>query len=342
MGRVVVTGAASPLGRRVLDLLAEDPAVDDVHAIDAAPAPGVVATDLDTVEPKRLLDGAEALVHLGFTVGPLLDGAGAAEVDVAGTRRLLEGAAAAGIRRVVVLSSAMVYGARADNPVPLTEADPLRPNAELEFAVGKAELERLAREWRDEHPAASVAVLRPVVALSESSGAWLAASAWSGAGVQAGDDEPPVQFLHLDDLAAAIDLARVRGLDGVFNVAPDGWLPPDAVRELVGPTPRVRLSVRTAERLSALVFRAGLSPTPPGTLAYARFPWVVANDRLRTAGWMPRHSNEETFVAGSQTNPLTSMSAKRRQEISLVLSAVVLLGGGVAAVAGLRRLRRRR
>ena len=56
--------------------------------------------------------------------------------------------------RFVLLSSATVYGAWANNPVPLTEAATLRPNPELEFAVRAAERERIASDWKDEHPGA--------------------------------------------------------------------------------------------------------------------------------------------------------------------------------------------
>ena len=55
----------------------------------------------------------------------------------------------------------------ADNPVPLTEDAPLRPNPELDFAVRAAERERLAAEWRPTHPGATVAVLRPAVPVAE-------------------------------------------------------------------------------------------------------------------------------------------------------------------------------
>jgi hypothetical protein len=31
-------------------------------------------------------------------------------------------------------------------------------------------------------------------------------------------------------------------------------------------------------------------------LPYLVHPWVVANDRLRDAGWAPRHTNEEALL----------------------------------------------
>lgn len=343
MSRVVLTGAAGPLGRRVAARLVGHDDVD-LLALDVTPAPDAPVPVLalgPTADLKRHLEGADVLVHLGSSLGPVLDGTGASGVDLELTRRLFAAAGDAGVTHLVVLSTAMVYGAWPDNPVPLTEDAPLRPNAELAFAVQKAEVERLAGEWRDAHPGTTVALLRPVLAVSEETGGWLASSSWSPRAVQAGDEEPPVQVVHLDDLAAAVDVARAQRLDGPCNVAPDGWLPPERRDELAGPTPRVRLSVRAARRVEALRHRVGLNPTPPEVLAYTRYPWVVSADRLRAAGWEPAWTNEEAFVAGHPPSPLDGLSAKRKQELSLAVTGVLLAGLAVGVAVVVRRLRRR-
>jgi hypothetical protein len=76
-------------------------------------------------------------------------------------------------------------------------------------------------------------------------------------------------------------------------------------------------------------------------LPYTVHPWVVANDRLRSAGWTPENSNEETFVAGYPGGPLASLSSRRRQELALGVVGAVALGLVVAVVAVVRRARRR-
>ncbi len=61
-----------------------------------------------------------------------------------GTRRSLE--AAAGAATVVLWSSGVVYGAHPDNPVPIPETQPTRPNPEFPAAGILAESERVALE----------------------------------------------------------------------------------------------------------------------------------------------------------------------------------------------------
>jgi len=90
------------------------------------------------------------------------------------------------------------------------------------------------------------------------------------------DAIPPVQYLHGDDLADAVVLAVTAGLDGAFNVAPDGWMSEDEAQALTAGPLRVRLPRR---------LRVLRPDVPSELLPYLVHPWVVANDRLRAAGW---------------------------------------------------------
>lgn len=347
LGTVVVTGAASELGRRVCALAVADPDVRRVVALDRRSLrrlpKGVEGheVDLARADLKPIFEGATAVVHLAQAEPPA--GGAAPETSVGDgelTRRVLDVAAAVGATHLVLLSSATAYGAWANNPVPLTEDAPLRPNPGVALAAEKAEAERAAAEWRDDHPGSTVAILRPTVTVAPDANGWLARALARSSALPVADEEPPAQFLDLDDLAAAVDLARRGRLDGPRNVAPDGWITGDTVRALAGGAPRVRLPERVALRLAHLRWRWGLAPTPPELLPYTVHPWVVANDRLRADGWEPRSSNEEAYVSAHRAGPWATLSPRRRQEIALGVSAAGLLGGAAAVVAVLRRRRR--
>jgi nucleoside-diphosphate-sugar epimerase len=337
---VVLTGSEGPLGVRVGDRLAHDPAVDAVVRITPE---DLDAAHADPGSLKAKMDGASALVHLGRTDAVAeLDGTGTAGVDVVGSRALLEAAGSVGVTTVVLLSSATVYGAWPNNPVPLTEDAALRPHPALAYATHKAEVERQAAEWKEQHPGVTVAVLRPAIAVAEDTTDWLASSLWAGTPLAPGDGDTPVQFVHLDDLADAIDLARREALDGPFNVAPDGWMRSDELSRLAGRGPRIRLPERVSHRLAQWRWKLGLTSTPPGVVAYRINPWVVANDRLKAAGWVPDHTNEEAYVLGDRPTGWASVSPRRRQELVLGGLGVVLVGAVVGgAVLVRRRLRPR-
>ena len=163
----------------------------------------------------------------------------------------------------------------------------------------------------------------------------------ASAGLRVGDVDPPVQFLHFDDLASATALVVEERLSGVFNVAPDAWIPPDQMRALAG-RPRPRVPIWVARRLVGLRWRLGLSATPPEVLPWVMHPWVVANDRLRAAGWTPSHTNEEAYVAATEPGPLDTLSPKRRQELALGVVGVTAVSATAGLAVLVRRMLRRR
>ena len=345
MARLVVTGAASPLGAKVLELMTRRDDVDSVVGVDLLPVvvPGAETEQLDlaTADLGPVFAGADCVIHLASVFGPTIGGPEVADaVDVTLVRRVLTAAGDDRVSQVVHLSSATVYGAWANNTVPLTEEAPLRPNPELAGAVQKAEAERLIAEWSLDHPDVPVARLRPAPVVLEEGRSWLTEALDAAAELPV-SAEPPAQYLHVDDLASAVVAAWEARLDGPVNVAPDGWLTPTERRAL-DPVPRVRLPERLAVTVSTWRWRLGLAPTHPGVLAYARHPWVVANDRLTATGWRPTHSNEEAYVVGHDASLIESISPQRRQELALGAAAGVLaaVGAGVFALVR-RRLRRR-
>ena len=243
---------------------------------------------------------------------------------------------------LVLVSSAMVYGAWANNPVPITEEAALRPDVEFVYARQLGAVEQLADEWRLAAPGRTVAVLRPAVAMAADGTSGLAAALAAGMGQRFGEDDPPAQFLHIDDLASAVLIALERRLDGVYNVAPDGWVAGERVRALAGAVPRLKLPERTTEVISNLRWRFERGPIPPGLRSYTRWSWLIANDRLKAEGWMPTVTNEQAYVEGTEAKWWTIVSPKRRQEIALGGLGAVLLAVAVVVWRAVRRAQRRR
>lgn len=327
------------MGRRVCRRLVDHCGVGSAIGFDLRPDPGIAGLeytsgDVGELGLENLLVDVDVLVHLVSAQEPWPDDDLVGTSDAQATRQLLGAAGSAGVGRLVLMSTAMVYGAWADNPVPLTEASPLRPIPEFGFAVNKAELERFAAQWGEEHPSVEIVTLRPTASLSEEHVGWVARSLLSAANLT-GENEVPVQFLHLDDLAAAVELCAVGDVNGVFNVAPEGWISSGTTLDLMGRTPRVQMPEQLLGRLTAWWWKYRLAPTSPGVLRYARYPWVVASDQLRAAGWSPQYTSEQAFVAGHKGHPWGSLDSRRRQQIALgaaVAGGIGLLWGALAVI----------
>lgn len=352
MSRVAVTGAAGPVGRRVVADLVGDVAVTDVVAIDRVPMNrrdvlgGLASERLEIVQAQLkgadldgLLTGVDVLCHLAGS--DPLEGT-ADDHDLHAITRVLDAAGRAGVGHVIVRSSATVYGAWSDNPVPLSESAALRPNGETTWVDVRAEIEARVARFAGEHPATTVSVLRPCVTVSERGPDELGRVLAAARLVTPTADAAPAQFVHADDVAAAVAVVRRARAAGTFNVAPDGSLDADMVRALIGGAPRLPLPEWAARRLTAFGWRYQLAPTPPGFVPFVLHPWVVANDRLRALGWEPSHANEEAFVIGHDAPPWASISPQRRQELALGVAGTVIVGAAVGVGAVVRRQVRRR
>jgi len=327
----VLTGASSPLGKRVSRLLADDTSVvvldETVHP--ASPGAGESA----------LPAAADVIIDLGTS-----DYDRRAEQRQSASEFVTSSLAAAdrfSADQLVFVSSALVYGAAPNNPKPLTEDAVLRPDVEFVFARQLASAEELVDEWRRARPGRVTTVLRPALSLAEGESSRLADALVSGLGHRVAQVDPPSQFLHLDDLAAAVVLAVRQRLDGVFNVAPDGWVAGERVRALSGERPRFPMPERLSEVVASLRWRFQRGPLPPGLGSYTREPWIVSNGRLRDAGWEPTVTNEQAYVEATEAPWWTMVSPKRRQELTLGLVALgAALATGLAVWVGRRWLRR--
>lgn len=315
--RVHVSGADGNLGSRVLARLAANPRLGPATA-----------------------DGADVVVHL--EAGDHDARAERRESVTEGAAAMLVDATEAGATHVVLVSSAMVYGAWANNPVPLTEDAVLRPDVEFVYARQLATVEAMVDRWRRADPRRAVTVLRPAVAMAADGTSSLASALAAGLGQRLGEDDPGAQFLHLDDLASAVAIAVDQRLDGVFNVAPDGWVAGERVRALTGSRMRLQLPDRVGEVVAKLQWRFQRGPIPPGLRSYTRAPWMVANDRLKAYGWTPTVTNEQAYVEGTEARWWTMITPKRRQELSLAGMVVGALAAAGVAVSLLVRWRRRR
>jgi nucleoside-diphosphate-sugar epimerase len=210
-------------------LLLEDPDVSAVRSvarrrIESHPKLVHTAADLRDPGVRRALAGCDVIVHLGFQLWRSPDAAG---VNLGGTANVI----AASPKRIVLASSAAVYGGWPDNPLPLTEDHEARPNRQCPYAEHKLEAERQCAA------AAPTASLRICAVLGPNADPLVKKAS---AGLRhvvpaARGRRQALQFLHEDDAASALLTAVKRpDVTGVFNVAPEDWLDENGVAEVSG------------------------------------------------------------------------------------------------------------
>lgn len=307
---ILLTGLDSPLGWRVkhdLTFFGQDRPDVTLTTTDADPGHErilqVAHPDWEAIDAVVALADWESITDLDV---------GRAEVERIAL--LIAEAAVAGVHHVVVVSTALAYGAWETQQNPITEDCALRPNSNLAGAQVAAELERRLVGIRQAAPGMVVCTLRPALILGERPSRLALALARGNRPVDVRDAQPDLQFVHAEDVVSAMRLALDDCLDGVYNVAASGTLPAAIQRDLRGPAVRPSVGARTAARVMRRLGQLGISGVSDEVVPLLSHPIVVATDKLAGRAWKAGYTNEEAVLA---TAP-----AKPRQ---------TLLAGGVAA-----------
>ena len=214
---VVVTGAAGAIGRRVVALLAEAP--DVRRRRHARPPAGRRGPPQGRAPPGRPAPAGGRRSSWPSSPGrptsrpsctcrsrraPSVAARARWQTEV--TRRVLD--AASGRRTSATSWCCRRPPSTARGPTTRSPSPRTRRCARCRTSPTRSATPR-SSSWSSTGPTTrrdrTVAVLRPVTGLAEDGSSWLARALAGGAGVLAPEEDPPAQFVHLDDMASAID-----------------------------------------------------------------------------------------------------------------------------------------
>ena len=301
--KIVVTGIAGRLGRLVARRLHRDTSLR-VVGIDRRPLPGKprdvehVQVDLRSKKARDVFraNDVKALIHLGVMHDPRRSGAEHHSWNVQGTLRLLDACATYGVPKVVVLSSANVYGPRPDNPQFLTEDAPLMASQEFPAIRDLIEVDMLASSFFWKSQATETVILRPVHILGGVKNAPSNYLRLPTVPTLLGFD-PMVQLIHELDLVEAIVCALQPGARGIYNIVGPGELPLSTILAELGrnvlPVPHP-----LAKPLLNFLWRSRFTSFPVPELDHIRYVCMVDGTRAqRELGFKARHTLQETIRA---------------------------------------------
>jgi nucleoside-diphosphate-sugar epimerase len=256
----------------------------------------------DPLAMQRAAAGVDAIVHAAAAL-PLYPEADILSTNIDGTRRVLEAAVAAGVSRVIFISSTAVYGIPDHHPI--VEDDPL--SGVGPYGRSKIAGEAICAEFRAR--GLCVPVLRPKSFVGpERLGAFELLYDWAASGHNfpvLGSGKNRYQLLDVEDLCTAIDLCAARerpAVDETFNVGAVefGSMREDfqAVLDHAGHGKRiVPIPVGPAIWLLRASAALRISPLYPWIFETAHRDSFVAVDHIRDRlGFTPRYSNREALI----------------------------------------------
>lgn len=343
---MAVTGAAHGLGHALTAHLAGSARVSKVIAIDdhRGDVAGVSWRLADVRDPALAsrLAGVDVLVHTDIDTSAESDHRARRAFNVRAAQTVLTAAAAGRVGRVILVTSAMVYGARPDNPVPLEESAPLGADPDSSVAGDLLEIEHLAQRAPRVHPGMSVTVVRPAALVGAALDTLAARHFDSARLLTVKGSSPRWQFCHCDDLLTALELAVTGEVAGTFAVGCDGWLEQEEVERISG-LRRIELPAALTFGTAQRLHRVGITPAPVNDLQYLVYPWVVDCKTLRDAGWRPAYDNA-TVLEGLMEARAGHRAAGRRlpsKEATITAAGATVAVIGTAAIVRAARRRKR-
>jgi len=310
--RVAVTGATGNVGTSLLRVLGADDSVEEIVGI-ARRRPELsfdkttwIAADVTRDDLVAAFRGADAVVHLAWLIQPSRDRATTHGVNVEGSRRVFEAAAAAGVRSLVHASSVGAY-----SPGPkdrfVDESWPTGGILTSFYSRDKSEVELILDDFERAHPQIRVVRLRPALIFKAEAASGIrrlfagpllpnALLHRSLIGIVPAMERLRFQGVHSDDIAEAYRLAVISDARGAFNVAAEPVLDPPELGRLLGAKP-VAVSPRVLRTLVDASWKLRLQPTPSGWLDMALgVPLMDVTRAREELGWAPTRTAGEALL----------------------------------------------
>jgi len=297
---VAITGIAGNLGKKLAKLLHGDTRLVGIDRRPFREKPKDVEHHQLDIRKNRLEEvfrraRVDAIAHLGLKHDPRERASEAHSFNVAGTQKLLDLAVRHRVGKVVLLSSANVYGPLPGNPNFLPEETPLLGAARFPNVRDLIEVDMYVQSFMWKHPEVETVVLRPVNIVGPTVRNAPSNYLRLEHPLTVLGFDPMVQLIHEEDVCSAIALALRPGVRGVFNVTGPGEVPLSTVLRELGRDP-VPVPDFLLRALARRLFDARLSNYPPGEIDYIQYLCAVDGSRfVRETGWTPKYSLRETI-----------------------------------------------
>jgi UDP-glucose 4-epimerase len=235
-------------------------------------------------------EGVDTVVHAAFLSSPTHAAAWAHELESIGTMHVLNAVAECNVRKLVVWSQTVVYGAHPLNPNFLTEDHELRGDkSKSRFVKDKVEVERQVHRFRRENPDTIVSTLRTAATLGPTIRNFATRFFSRPVAPTLMGFDPLMQFVHERDVTDAFVRAVDGDFPGEFNIVGDGVLPYSTILAMMGKLP-IPMPHFLAYPLSQALWATQVFDSPPNFLDFLRFLCVADGAKAeKVLGYKPSY-----------------------------------------------------
>lgn len=309
--RILVTGASGYVGRTLIGRLEREPGVEHILATDVRPLRGEYSSKVkfllhDVTDPMhRLLQDHEinSVAHLAYVLNPARNRAAVSRVNIGGTANVMDASVKAGVKHILCFSSATVYGAHPDNPPLLTEDSPMRPVAGFQYGETKAAVELLIRDFVKRQKAPTVSVMRSCPVMGPSADNFISRTFSRSFFVGMKGYDPPMQFLHEDDMTEVLSRCLLERIPGTYNMAGESSIHWSEVAEALGKK-MVCLPGGLLYGMTGLSWAMRLqNQSPASGLNFIKYRWTVDTEKIiRELGVSFKYSSRDALTSFAKNN----------------------------------------
>ncbi len=304
MKTVLITGAGGYIGGELIQCLNKDSGFSlvgvDIRPVAADKQVTGVSYEIGDIREPAFQDliakvKPDVVVHLASIVSAGGDPDFEYSVDVTGTRNILNGCVAVGVKQIVLTSSGAAYGYYADSPKWLSEGDPLRGNEDFAYSRHKRMVEEMLAEYREEHPKLKQLIFRPGSVIGEAVSNQITNLFEKPFVLGVAGSDCSFVFIWDQDVVACIEKGVREEKEGIFNLAGDGALPMKEIASILG-KPYLPLPAWLIGGALGIVRLLGLGKLGPEHVKFLQFRPVLSNEKLKTEfGITLRKSTRQTF-----------------------------------------------
>lgn len=318
LGKLVVFGAHTLLGRMLIERLENSPFVESFLVVDLYPLSKsrhwtkARFVKMDVIQPgadeklARLLEAEkiDTVVHCASKNNPSHNWANAHELEVIGTMHWVSAAKESKVKKFVFCSSTGVYGASPKNPNYLSENAPLDPHPQAHFIRDKIEAEKQVASLLHECPQVVTTILRFCLTVGPTSENYFTELFRRPIVLTLLGYDPLMQFIHESDAIDALWKSLEDDYRGIFNIVGAGVIPLSRVLREAGRT-RLPVAPVVAYPFVQLLWNMQMTAVPGRLLDYFRYLWVADGTKAaQVMNFHPKFSSKEAFLDFAKTHEL--------------------------------------
>jgi UDP-glucose 4-epimerase len=239
-----------------------------------------------------------SIVHLASILNPPpgMSESTLRNIEVEGTRNILDGAVISGCEQIIVTSSGAAYGYYEDNPEWIKETDPIRGHPAFAYSKHKKEIEDLLTTYRQSHAQLKQLILRPGTVLGPTVNNLITDLFKKRGIVGVKGYNSRFVFIWDEDVINIIIQGIEKKTNGIFNLAGDGCITMEEIANILN-KPYIPIPYTLFKLILKILYLLRLSQYSPDQIDFIRFRPVLSNQKLKTEfGFIPSYTSKETFL----------------------------------------------